>query len=177
MPTRGSCKTHKEKWWKKIPNEQPAFGSSPNSWPTNFFLIFLHEPYMSLSCAWWKRYFFMIFKCFSLFSISASMCSLVEILNNQIHPNTYWTMCPDFEGVKGHMIWMIIFSPEYWSGIQITFENQTFYRPDFGCHLNSVPFTNQTTLKHSKYRQVWYRNYLNTEHLNTRQYWCPKFKW
>ena len=33
-----------------------------------FFFVFLHEHYMSLLYSWWKRYFFMIFKCFWSFS-------------------------------------------------------------------------------------------------------------
>ena len=34
----------------------------------NTCFTFLHAPHMSLSYAWWKRYFFMRFKCFFSFS-------------------------------------------------------------------------------------------------------------
>ena len=63
MPTRGS---HKDLVIKTT-NEQPAFGCWPafgshSQLLTNWlFSLFF---YMSLSCAWWKRYFLTIFYCF-----------------------------------------------------------------------------------------------------------------
>ena len=46
-----------------------SWESLPIADKQTFFFIFLHAPYMSLSYAWWKRYFFMIFKCFWSFLI------------------------------------------------------------------------------------------------------------
>ena len=54
MRTRGSCKAHEKKRRKKYVGQQ--LGVTPKSWLT-FFFVFLQEPYMSLSYAWWKRYF------------------------------------------------------------------------------------------------------------------------
>ena len=61
--------------WYKIPNEQPAFGCQPafgshsqsltNELFSSFFLMRL--TWASCMCAWWKRYFFIIFQCLSLF--------------------------------------------------------------------------------------------------------------
>ena len=54
----------------------------------------LHEPYISLLYAWWKRYFFHDFRMFSILfdhaNACASMHSLVEIHNTRpqnTHPN------------------------------------------------------------------------------------------
>ena len=51
-------------------------GVIPNCWPTKFFL---HEPYMSISYAWWKRYFFWMF--FILFDHANACASMQEIHN------------------------------------------------------------------------------------------------
>ena len=61
--------------WYKIPNEQPAFGCQPafgshsqsltNKLFSSFFFVRL--TWASCMCAWWKRYFFIIFQCLSLF--------------------------------------------------------------------------------------------------------------
>ena len=60
-------------------------GVTPNPWPTTFFFVFLREPLLSLSCAWWKRYFFTHFRVFLIVfdhaDACASMRSLVEIHN------------------------------------------------------------------------------------------------
>ena len=71
-------------------------GVTPNCWPTNFFFfflrfssfffVFLRVPYVSLSCEWWKRYFFTHFWVFLIVfnhgNAWASMRSLNEIHNN-----------------------------------------------------------------------------------------------
>ena len=68
-------------------------GVTLNRWQTNFFLCFSswalhHEPYiMSLLYAWWKRYFFIIFKCFFVFdhaNTCTSMRLLVKIHNKYV---------------------------------------------------------------------------------------------
>ena len=60
-------------------------GVTPNCWPTNFFSVFLCVPYVSLSCEWWKRYFFTHFRVFLIIfdhvNSCASMRSLVKIHN------------------------------------------------------------------------------------------------
>ena len=52
------------------------------------FFVFLCESLVSLSCAWWKRYFFIHFQVFSIVfdhvNACASMHSLVEIHNTQV---------------------------------------------------------------------------------------------
>ena len=57
-------------------------GVTPNNWTTNIFFAFLHEPYMSLLCAWWKRYILLIFQCFSLFSTIKHMCKHAFKIHN-----------------------------------------------------------------------------------------------
>ena len=63
---RSSRKTKKN----EIPKEQPAFGCQPafgshsESLTNKLFSVFLHASHMSLSCAWWKRYFFQHFTMF-----------------------------------------------------------------------------------------------------------------
>ena len=51
-----------------------------------FFFIFLHASNMSLSCTWWKSYFFhhflMIFIVFDHTNACASICLLVKIHNS-----------------------------------------------------------------------------------------------
>ena len=101
-----SCawEVHVEKRTKnnKFPNEQPAFGCQPaieshsqsltNKLFSSVFFVFLREPLMSLSCAWWKRYCFTHFRVFSInfdhANACASMCSLVEIHNKCIYEKT-----------------------------------------------------------------------------------------
>ena len=39
-----------------------------------YFFIFLREPYVSLSCAWWKRYFFTHFRMFLIVFDHAKAC-------------------------------------------------------------------------------------------------------
>ena len=50
--------------------------------------MFLNEPYMSLSCVRWKKYFFdnflMFFIVFDHVNASVSMRSLVEIHNSSV---------------------------------------------------------------------------------------------
>ena len=62
---RGSRKTHVEKQrksllvsdWEWLPNAvwHPKVGNSCRI--LLFLIIFIHESYVSLSCAWWKRYY------------------------------------------------------------------------------------------------------------------------
>ena len=51
---------------------QPAIGSHSQSLTnklfSSVFFVFLCEPLVSLSCAWWKKYFLLIFECFQSFS-------------------------------------------------------------------------------------------------------------
>ena len=57
--------THEQKWQNsyKLAEEQPAFGCQP----IIFFVMFLHEPYMSLSYAQRKKYIFDYLKLFLSF--------------------------------------------------------------------------------------------------------------
>ena len=97
----------------KIQNEQPAFGCQPafgwysiffqtSFWESlpiadqqTFFFLFLHEPYMSLSYTWRKRYFFHHFRMFLIVFDHASACSsmrsLVEIHSNHKLKFTTWS--------------------------------------------------------------------------------------
>ena len=50
------CSLNYSKWATSI------WESLPIADQQTLFFVFLHEPYMCLSYAWWKRYFFMIFK-------------------------------------------------------------------------------------------------------------------
>ena len=79
----------------KIPNEQPAFRCRPafrshsklltNKLFSSFFFIFLPKPFVSLSCPWWKKYFFTHFLMFLIIFDNANACasmrSLVKIHN------------------------------------------------------------------------------------------------
>ena len=50
-----------------------------------FYLMFLHEPYVSLSCVWWKKYFLIVFKhFFHCFRPWASRHLLFKIHNNYL---------------------------------------------------------------------------------------------
>ena len=73
MYTRGSCNAHEEKqenskWATSFWVSTSFRESLPIADQQSFFFIFLHVSYMSLSCTWWKRYFFIIFKCVLSFS-------------------------------------------------------------------------------------------------------------
>ena len=82
---------HGQKWLKTRFNELKRlkyttslnFFSSQNN--DSQWLVYLHAPYMSLSYAWWKRYFFHHFQMFSIdfnhANACTSMCLLVEIHN------------------------------------------------------------------------------------------------
>ena len=68
------CSSRKKYKNTKIPNEQQSFKVSTSFWESlpitdqqTFFFIFLCKPLVCLSCAWWKRYYLLIFKCFWLF--------------------------------------------------------------------------------------------------------------
>ena len=51
------CMTQKTKFQKVT----SFWESLPIADQQTFFLVFLHKPLVCLSCAWWKRYFFIMF--------------------------------------------------------------------------------------------------------------------
>ena len=55
----------------KSPNKQPAFGSHSHSLTNKLFSSFFIK---SLSCAWWKRYFFTHFQVFFIVFDHANAC-------------------------------------------------------------------------------------------------------
>ena len=78
-----ACRKRKKhlKMMKKVPFTSCAREAHVRPMKKNeFFFLFLHEPYMSLAYAWWKRYFFYVFEYFSSF-LTIRMHSLIEIHN------------------------------------------------------------------------------------------------
>ena len=56
-------KQQNSKWATSIWVSTSFWESLPIADQQTFFFVFLREPYMSLSCAWWKRYFLLVFEC------------------------------------------------------------------------------------------------------------------
>ena len=78
-------KEQNSKWAPSVWVSTSFWESPPIADQQTFFFVFLREPYLSLSCAWWKRYFLTHFQVFLIVfdhgNACTSMHSLVEIHN------------------------------------------------------------------------------------------------
>ena len=87
-----SCKTHEEKyskWGARFWVLTSFWESLPIADQQTFFFIFLHEPYMSLSCAWWKK---VLIHDFLMFFIVFDHANAWVLWSKYTTQNTWWNL-------------------------------------------------------------------------------------